>query len=67
MQIPPQVEETDAEMSSESDSEAPDSPLENSGRLYTIKPRAGLQLQRRNTITGISPTITRSSHEIEQV
>lgn len=53
------------EMSSESDSEPPDSPLDASVRLYPIKPRP--VLQRRNTITGASPVSVRPSQAIEQV
>lgn len=52
------------ESDSGSECETPDSPLENSGRMIPFKPRS--VLQRRNTITGATPTNKQSSHEIEQ-
>ncbi|XP_076269271.1 connector enhancer of ksr isoform X2 [Rhynchophorus ferrugineus] len=47
-----------------SDSEAPDSPLEGSFRMYPVKPRS--IPQRRNTITGTTPTNKRPTTSIEQ-
>ncbi|KAJ8946682.1 hypothetical protein NQ318_019997 [Aromia moschata] len=49
---------------SSSDSEPPDSPLDVSGRMYPLKPRP--ILQRRNTITGATPTNKRPYPSIEQ-
>lgn len=59
------LQETEIETSSSSDSEPLDSPLETSGRVYPLKPRP--VLQRRNTITGASPTSKRPHQAIEQV
>ncbi|RZC38913.1 uncharacterized protein BDFB_001973 [Asbolus verrucosus] len=58
---PPDV---DTELSSSDDSEPPDSPLDGSGRMYPLKPRP--ILQRRNTITGATPTSKRPYPSVEQ-
>lgn len=50
---------------SSSDSETPDSPLDGSCRVYPLKPRP--ILQRRNTITGSTPTNKRPYPSIDQV
>lgn len=50
--------------SSDSDSEPPDSPLERL-RMYPVKPRP--ILQRRNTITGTTPTNKRPVTSIAEV
>lgn len=63
--LAPIVQQPPLESESSSDSEPPDSPLESQGRVYPLKPRP--VLQRRNTITGASPTSKRPHHSIEQV
>ncbi|KAK5646089.1 hypothetical protein RI129_004553 [Pyrocoelia pectoralis] len=64
--LPPVVQqsETETEISSSSDSETLDSPLDGSRRVYPLKPRP--VLQRRNTVTGASPTSKRPQQAIEQ-
>lgn len=57
--------DVEAEELSSSDSEPPDSPLDGSCRVYPLKPRP--ILQRRNTITGSTPTNKRPYPSIEQV
>lgn len=57
--------DAEAELSSSDDSEPPDSPLDGSGRMYPLKPRP--ILQRRNTITGATPTTKRPYPSVEQV
>ncbi|XP_049822493.1 uncharacterized protein LOC109594029 isoform X2 [Aethina tumida] len=60
----PTVEEpVDVESTSSSDSEPPDSPIDGEGRMYPLKPRP--ILQRRNTITGATPTSKRPYLPIE--
>lgn len=59
-----EISNVEAELSS-SDSEPPDSPLEGSFRMYPVKPRP--ILQRRNTITGTTPTNKRPTTSIEEV
>lgn len=64
--VPPVSEPQElSESSSSSDSETPDSPLDVSGRIYPLKPRP--VLQRRNTITGTTPTSKRPYPDIEHV
>jgi connector enhancer of kinase suppressor of Ras 2 len=65
--LPPVIEPPDVEteLSSSDDSEPPDSPLDGSGRMYPLKPRP--ILQRRNTITGATPTSKRPYPSLEQV
>lgn len=59
-----EVVDVETELSS-SDSEPPDSPLDVTCRMYPLKPRP--ILQRRNTITGATPTSKRPYPSIEQV
>ncbi|KAK4879133.1 hypothetical protein RN001_007279 [Aquatica leii] len=67
---PPRVQpvvpqsETETEISSSSDSESLDSALDGNRRVYPLKPRP--VLQRRNTVTGASPTSKRPQQAIEQ-
>lgn len=64
--LPPAIEQEELpELSSSSDSETPDSPLDGGLRMYPLKPRR--VLQRRNTITGATPTSKRPYPKIEQV
>lgn len=64
--IPPVTEPPELpELSSSSDSETPDSPLDGGLRMYPLKPRR--VLQRRNTITGATPTSKTPYPKIEQV
>ncbi|XP_056638089.1 uncharacterized protein LOC130446068 isoform X1 [Diorhabda sublineata] len=58
-----EVADAETELSS-SDSEPPDSPLDSSCRMYPLKPRP--ILQRRNTISGGTPTNKRAYPSIEQ-
>lgn len=59
------INNAEAELSSsDSDSEPPDSPLERL-RMYPVKPRP--ILQRRNTITGTTPTNKRPVTSIAEV
>ncbi|KAH1014052.1 hypothetical protein HUJ04_002948 [Dendroctonus ponderosae] len=58
-----EIHNVEAELSS-SDSEPPDSPLEGNFRMYPVKPRP--ILQRRNTITGTTPTNKRPTTSIEE-
>ncbi|KAJ8920841.1 hypothetical protein NQ315_015633 [Exocentrus adspersus] len=58
-----EVVDVETELSS-SDSEPPDSPLDVTCRMYPLKPRP--ILQRRNTITGATPTNKRPYPSIEQ-
>ncbi|KAG5898199.1 hypothetical protein JTB14_005579 [Gonioctena quinquepunctata] len=58
-----EIPDVETEMSS-SDSEPPDSPLDANCRMYPLKPRP--ILQRRNTITGATPTNKRPYPSIEQ-
>ncbi|XP_050502012.1 uncharacterized protein LOC114337798 isoform X1 [Diabrotica virgifera virgifera] len=58
-----EVADAETELSS-SDSEPPDSPLDSSCRMYPLKPRP--ILQRRNTISGGTPTNKRAHPSIEQ-
>lgn len=59
-----EVVDVETELSS-SDSEPPDSPLDGPCRMYPVKPRS--ILQRRNTITGATPTSKRPYPSFEQV
>lgn len=59
------TQDVENEELSSSDSEPPDSPLDGSCRVYPLKPRP--ILQRRNTITGSTPTNKRPYPSIEQV
>lgn len=64
--LPPVSEPQElSESSSSSDSEPPDSPLDGTARMYPLKPRP--VLQRRNTITGATPTSKRPYPDIEHV
>lgn len=60
------LEELGTESSSDNDTDTPDSPLiEPAPSLFPLKSRP--VLQRRNTITGASPTSTKPYPGIEQV
>ncbi|XP_023021826.2 connector enhancer of ksr [Leptinotarsa decemlineata] len=58
-----EIPDAETELTS-SDSEPPDSPLDANCRMYPLKPRP--ILQRRNTITGATPTNKRPYPSIEQ-
>ncbi|CAH1971610.1 unnamed protein product [Acanthoscelides obtectus] len=58
-----EIHDIETELSS-SDSEPPDSPLDGSCRMYPLKPRP--ILQRRNTISGATPTNKRPYPSLDQ-